>query len=437
MTLNEYLTSIADAIRAKNKSTDKIKAEGFAGEILSLKTGSSGSVMKKDVNFYDYEGTLLHSYTLAEAQMLTALPELPERNGLTAQEWNYTLEEIKSYDRPVDVGAIYTTDDGASRFYVTIDAEYRKNVNFGFQISVANGATMDWGDGSAPETISTASWAWYPHTYENFGSYVIKITPIDGCTLKFGEGSATSFQIIGSSLKKAEFGNGVTHINFDSCLSLKEVVIPNSVTTVSTNCFKSCKQLQTVVLPKNVKFDNGSCYFDGSAVNKVILPHTFTGTLESAFQNCKALCDIVLPNNGNISSASLAFSACENLDNVVLPSNMTKIYYRMFYGNAGLINLNIPNNIESIDSEAFADCIRLQKITLPNSLISIASSAFNNASRLKEVDCAALDHVPSISSSSFAGCSNNELKFYVPSALYDEWIAASNWSSLASKIVAV
>lgn len=51
---------------------------------------------KKDVNFYDYDGTLLHSYTDQEALALTSLPENPSHSGLTAQGWNWSLSDMKS-----------------------------------------------------------------------------------------------------------------------------------------------------------------------------------------------------------------------------------------------------------------------------------------------------------------------------------------------------
>jgi hypothetical protein len=44
--------------------------------------GNGGVVSNEKVTFYDYDGTLLHSYTVKEAQALTELPELPKQKGL-------------------------------------------------------------------------------------------------------------------------------------------------------------------------------------------------------------------------------------------------------------------------------------------------------------------------------------------------------------------
>lgn len=86
---------------------------------------SGGGVESKDVNFIDYDGTILHSYTAQEALALTALPELPNRSseGLTCQEWNYTLEQVKANVNSCGkctVGATYTTTDGKTHLFITI-----------------------------------------------------------------------------------------------------------------------------------------------------------------------------------------------------------------------------------------------------------------------------------------------------------------------------
>ena len=73
--------------------------------------GSSPSLPSappNEVNFYDYDGTILYSYTVEEAQALTELPELPSHEGLICQGWNWTLENIKEYNRAINVGR--TTD---------------------------------------------------------------------------------------------------------------------------------------------------------------------------------------------------------------------------------------------------------------------------------------------------------------------------------------
>jgi hypothetical protein len=119
---------------AENLDTELDTQEAKLNQLLSIldSKASGGSsnptAPKKDVNFYDYDGTRLYSYTVEEAQALTELPPLPTQPGLICQEWNYDLVTIKSYNRAMDIGATYITDDGKTRLYIRIATEGRMNI---------------------------------------------------------------------------------------------------------------------------------------------------------------------------------------------------------------------------------------------------------------------------------------------------------------------
>ena len=178
--------------------------------------GGSASASPNDVNFYDYDGTLVASYSLSEAQSLTALPDGPAHSGLTFQGWNYTLEKVKACTRPMNVGAMYITDDGKTRLHIRIAAEGRMTVPLYISQTVANGVTIDWGDGSATQTLAGTGNVNTTHTYANIGDYVITLDPADGCTLGFGDDTSgstgTNGRVYCNMLQAVQIGNGVTSI---------------------------------------------------------------------------------------------------------------------------------------------------------------------------------------------------------------------------------
>ena len=117
------LQNIAVAIQNKDGG-GTMTVDQMPTRIADIPTGG-GSVEKKDVNFYDWEGTLLFGYSVEEVQAMTSLPapdtspnyQSVDHDLLTFQEWNWSLANTKAWiqaheGRTLDVGAIYTTTDG-------------------------------------------------------------------------------------------------------------------------------------------------------------------------------------------------------------------------------------------------------------------------------------------------------------------------------------
>ena len=307
---NTHYGNIAAAIREKNGLTASYKPSEMAEAIRAIQTGGgSGSVSPEEVNFYDYDGTLVAAYTLAEAKALTALPDGPVHEGLVFQGWNWTLDKVKALTMPMNVGAMYITDYGKTRLYIRIAAEGRMNVPLYFSQTVAGGVTIDWGDGSGTETLSGTGNVNTAHTYAGVGDYVITLDPADGCTLGLGAGSS-SYCVMGSTgnsgrvycnmLQKVELGRSVTSIGsnaFQSCYSLASVTIPDGATSVGIGEFKYCYSLASVTIPDGVTRINvyafQYCYGMAEYHLKPTTPPTLSST--TAFTGIQSDCVIYVP----------------------------------------------------------------------------------------------------------------------------------------------
>jgi len=406
--LTDFLTDVANAIRSKKGTTAKINPQDFSSEIASISTGggggsTGGAVSKSDVNFYDYDGTLLHSYSKSAFLALSALPDLPTREGLTCQGWNYTLakakEYVTSYD-VLDIGTTYITDDGKTRLYIRIAAEGRMTVPLYFSQTAANGVTIDWGDGSATQTLSGTGNVNTTHTYAEVGEYTISLNPSSGCTLGLGHGSS-SYCVMGSTanagrvycnmLQKVEIGSGVTSIEsyaFYYCYSLASVVIPSGVTSIGSYAFYCCYSLASVVIPSGVT-----------------------------------------------SIESYAFGICYSLASVVIPSSVTSIESYAFGNCYSLASVVIPSGVTSIGSYAFGYCYSLASVVIPSGVTSIGSYAFGYCQGMAFYDFRAATAVPTLSNTKAFNSIPSDCKIVVPDSLYDTWIAATNWSTYASRIV--
>ena len=395
------------------------------GGIFTGGGGASTSSKPNDVTFIDYDGTILYSYSLEEAQALTDLPTLPSHDGLVCQGWNWTLEAIKALDRPVTVGAMYITDNGATRLHIRIATVGRMTVPLYIGQTVANGVSIDWGDGSAAETLAGTGNVNTSHTYAEAGDYVVSLMPQEGCTLSFSDGSSSNC-VMGSTgnngkvycnmLQEVYIGDGVTSISdraFDTCYSLASITIPTGVASIGKNAFSNCCSLASMTIPTGV-----------------------TSIGNNAFQSCYSLANITLPT-GVTSISDGAFQSCYSLASITIPTGVTYIYGFAFFNCYSLASITIPTGVASIGKNAFSNCYSLASMTIPDGVTSIDNYAFNGCYGMRYYDFSAFASVPKLSNTNAFNQIPSDCQMLIPSALYDKWRTDTIWSTYASHMVAV
>ena len=410
---------------------------------------SSGSVETKDVNFYDYEGTLLYSYTKTEFSQLSALPENPSHEGLVAQGWNWALADAKTFmnthDR-LDIGQMYNTVDNVTRIYITL-SEGRLSPYCGFGL---NGTvTIDWGDNSTPSSVtgtSQSTTVYTQHEYAAAGDYVIEIsgnTEIKITGLSSGSNmitknysnSARDNDVYRNCITKVELGN-VTFgtYSFACCYSLKNVLLSTHITSLSSYCFNQCYNLETVVFPTSITTINTAVFSQDFSLSRVVMSKYLTSASDSCFSSCVSLKNIVVP--GITYLPSNLFSNCSALEYVEVSDNWTGSSTYVFNNCSALKKIKLPSGLLNIYNYHFQNCYSLSKVEFPSTVAAIYGNAFYGCYGVRVFDLSNHSQVPTINSSTFQGIAA-DCQFVVPDSLYETWIAASYWSSLSSKIVKV
>ena len=407
---------------------DNFDIGGSTGGNSSGSSTFTGSALK----FYDYDGTLLHSYSREGALALTELPSLPDRSkdGLVCQGWNWELGQIKSYLTEytfdytvVEVGAMYITNDGATWIDINIPDDGRLN----HPLSFMGDASIDWGDG-VTETKNITSAGVVTHNYPTPGRYRIKLTVNSG-TLSLGGNIATCnisgansnsssnpSRVYSNRIENVFIGDSVTSIGdyaFQYCYSLTSITIPNSVTSIGDYALQTCYSLTSITIPNSV-----------------------TSIGKTAFNSCYSLQSITIPNSVT-SIGTNVFQYCYSLTSITIPNSVTSIGINTFYNCHSLRSITIPNSVTSMDGYVFYYCYSLTSITIPNLVTSIGLSTFNACYGIAKYDFSTHTSVPSLANTNaFTGLAK-DAKILVPEDLYDEWIAATNWTKYASYIVAV
>lgn len=187
------LKGIAESIRDKTGSDQMYKPGEMPEAIQQIPSAGAGADPSLPVRFYDYDGTLLYSYTIEQIQNMEELPVLPEHEGLIGQGWNWSLDDLKEEGKETNVGPMFITDNGATRFYMKLD-ELTLELAVNFFQTISRGVMVDWGDGSPLESgsgISTTITVCLKHTYAEPGEYVIQLIPQGEAMISFKAGTST------------------------------------------------------------------------------------------------------------------------------------------------------------------------------------------------------------------------------------------------------
>lgn len=124
-------------------------------------------------------------------------------------------------------------------------------------------------------------------------------------------------------------------------------------------------------------------------------------TTEAPWKNYKSYFDAVVINEGCANVGAGAFSGCENIVSVDLPSSIRTIDGNAF-SNCGIKKLKIPYGVTSIEDSSFYGCRQFTTVDLPESVKTIGYSAFESCSSLERVVIP--DSVTNMGSFAFQWC---------------------------------
>lgn len=359
-----------------------------------------GVVSIKDVNFYDYDGKLLYSYWLDEIESLTELPPLPFHSGLIAECWNYTLSDIIETGAKCNVGVNYITDDGATRVYLNMDSDVNLTIHFSWHQSAANGVSVDFGDGTEPQTFSSGGYATLEHTYPSVGTYVIKLTKLSG---SYHLANPDSDNTLISDL--TDSGYAVAN-----CLYKIEL---GNVIQIGGSSLRYLPGLETITIPSHITTIGGYAFYKSSSLRAIVVPRGVT-TLQVSAANFNP-----------------------QLTMVSLPKSVTSLGNGALCDNDRLRTFICPKYLQTIGQVAFRNNIYMTKFVACNSLSTIGVNAFSGCVAMKEYDFTALVRIPTLENSNAFTNIPSDCVIKVNASLLDEWKSATNWSVYSDYIIGV
>lgn len=378
-------------------------------EVVAGITGTleSGTREPEDDEFhvcvFDYDGTILAEQYLKAGDVFT-LPDPPTHDRFVFDGWSSSADitdnTVTVEDNDIYIGSMFHPASGATEFDIFLVDSSKLTLTFN---DVLTGMTsIDWGDGTVDSNLT--------HTYSACGSYTIKVYGVTAI--------ATS-----STTKALWFGTAYA--------SVYAVYFAKNITSLGDYALYNRATVLYVTLPADLETLGTYAFNTSSSLKHITLPPGVTELPQSACVSCGALRSIVIPKS--VTAVYNSLQSCFSLRYLCLPKDAL---FKQNYSISGAkVERIIMPSIAGLVAPTMTGMHALRRIVFRDGLTSIPNNAI--AGSLIEVyDFSALTSVPTLESvTSFTVWPAT--KILVPAALYEEWKAATYWSTYADNIVAV
>ena len=169
------------------------------------------------------------------------------------------------------------------------------------------------------------------------------------------------------------WGKGKTEPN------VVEFVIPDTVTTISSNAFAQLDNCKKITMSKNIVVIDEWSFYNSKDLETVIFPKdcTLQKIVKGSFSGCAKLSSINLEDCHNlISIGDAGLSGCKGIDVLALPDSLQTIGFQAIYGlgEVELASDYLPKSLKTVDQYFLSDCqLKNEVLYFPEGFTSLSA----------------------------------------------------------------
>ena len=179
---------------------------------------------------------------------------------------------------------------------------------------------------------------------------------------------------------------GISYIDTDAFVGcgFKSLVFPTTLQAISSNAFANCQKLESVDMGGTaVTFIVG--FSDCYSLREVIFPANLSTVSYRAFKSCSSLLKVELPGTVKVISKE-AFKGCSSLELITIPDAVQELGGEAFANSSKIKEIDLSKtNVKMISPSCFANCTSLEKVLLNEQTDTICERAFENCVNLKNL----------------------------------------------------
>ena len=195
-----------------------------------------------------------------------------------------------------------------------------------------------------------------------------------------------------TTIKELVVREGITYVSsyaFQECKKLSSVNFASGITEIGENAFEKCTALKTVYLPSTLELIYPRAFAGCIALSDISIPDSVKAIGDSAFRECSSLSIISFPKKAIVMGSSVFRDSawydaqpdgCIYIGTVLLTykgsmpkgtslivqEGTTVIADQAFFDKQHLVDISFPDSLEYIGDFAFSNCVELTNITIPD-----------------------------------------------------------------------
>lgn len=267
--LTDFLTGVADAIRAKKGTSSPINPQDFESEIENIQTGVD----------------------TADATATAADIRVGKTAYVNEEKVEGSIQDYNGESEPASGKSLFA--QLADRSITEVTAEDLTGIT-----KIGANAFAD---------CSRLTSITIPNT----------ITHLLGECFK---GSAIT------EIKIPDSVTSIEHTCFSSCYSLKKIILSNKISQISNNLFYGCMKLAEIFLPEAIKLIGANAFNQCTSLVTIIIPGNVTKIDFYAFSGCNKLSSVKLLPTTPPSLGSSVFSNTASDLQIIVPKGTLDAY---------------------------------------------------------------------------------------------------------------
>ena len=344
--LTDFLTDVANAIRAKKGSTDLINPQNFSSEIASLSGGLE--IVDMTETTATIEPNKVYVWGMVESLNIT-LGASTDESDFFAFRFRCSKPTMTSL---IVNGATWADD-------TELDAGGKPVLDLGswYQCEIKGGTSA----------LYARLMHYIPFEDSNVEAVLLSKGVGDGLGVTYKD--AAEVKSISTWFK----GNA-------DITAFDEFAAFTGIKYLESYAFSNCSNLQRLKLPSSLMGFAGNAVFESCMIEEITIPASFTNFAKNGFNGCIKLTKVKGLENTQITTiGERSFYGCSSLAEINFPSSLKQINSYAFYGCSSLLELNIPTDVSNLKiwDFAFYNCQSLSVINIISAISTLARGAFD------------------------------------------------------------